>query len=74
MLEQEIQDHEKKLSGKNEESSCLRNLNQRLLEEIKRGRDEKLENQGLKNKVDKLENDEEISCLRDHNQSLLSTN
>jgi hypothetical protein len=43
-----------------------------LLEQIKRLKDEKLENQDIKNKVDKLANEEELSCLRDHNQHLLT--
>jgi predicted nuclease with TOPRIM domain len=43
-----------------------------LHEQIKRLKDKKLENQGLRNRVDKSENDEEISRLRDHNQSLFT--
>jgi DNA repair exonuclease SbcCD ATPase subunit len=75
-LEQENQDLKKKLnkrlSEKDEENSHLRNLNQRLLEQIKRLKDEKPENQVLSNKVDNSENEVELSHLRVHNQSLLT--
>ena len=43
----------KKLSEKNEESSLLRNLNKKLLEQIKMLRDVKPENIQLENKDDK---------------------
>jgi hypothetical protein len=43
-LEQENQDLGKKLSGKDEEASRLKNLNQNLLEQIKKMKDEKPEN------------------------------
>jgi hypothetical protein len=43
-----------------------------LLKQIKRLKDETLENQNLKNKVDKSKINKEIVCLRDHNQSLLT--
>jgi hypothetical protein len=70
-LEQENQDLEKKLSEKDEENSRLKNLNQRLLEQIKKLKNEKLENPDVKNKVDKVEN-EELLRLRNHNQNLLT--
>ena len=40
----------KKLLGKDEEASCLKNLNQNLLEQIKKMKDEKPENQNIINK------------------------
>jgi hypothetical protein len=43
-----------------------------LLKQIKRLKDEKSDNQDIKNKFDKSENDKELPCLRDHNQSLLT--
>jgi hypothetical protein len=61
----------KKLSKKDEENSRLKNLNQRLLEQIKKLKNEKLENTDVKNKVDKVEN-EELTCLKNHNQNLLT--
>jgi hypothetical protein len=71
-LEQENQDLGKKLSGNDEEASCLKNLNQNLLEQIKKMKDEKLENRNIINKVGKSEDEEEISHLRVHNQNLLT--
>ena len=53
ILEQKKQDLKNQLLKKDEEASSLRNLNQRLLEQIKSLKDEKLENQDLKSKVDK---------------------
>jgi hypothetical protein len=71
-LEQENQDLGKKLSGNDEEASRLKNLNQNLLEEIKKMKDEKPENRNIINKVSKSEDKEELSCLRVHNQDLLT--
>ena len=58
---------DKSLSNKEEENLRLKTLNQRLLEQIKCLKNEKLEYQ---NKVD-LEN-EELLHLRNHYQSLLT--
>jgi hypothetical protein len=58
-LEQENQDLEKNLSKKkNEENTCLKNLNQGLLEQIRKLKEKKLENPGIKgiNKSDNGEN------------------
>ena len=43
-FEQENQGLKEKLTEKEEESSCLRNLNQKLLEQIKILKDERKEN------------------------------
>jgi hypothetical protein len=59
-LEQGNQDLKNKLSEKEEESSRLMILNQRLLEQIK-GLKEKAENRDTK-KVEQLEN-EELACI-----------
>jgi hypothetical protein len=56
---------------KDEETSRLKNLNQILLEQIRKLKDEKLESQNIKNKVNKSEN-EELACLKNHNQNLLT--
>jgi hypothetical protein len=71
-LEQENQDLGKKLSGNDEEASRLKNLNQKLLEQIKKMKDEKPENRNIINKVGKSEDEEELSRLRVHNQNLLT--
>jgi hypothetical protein len=49
-LEQENQDLIKKLSEKYEENSRLKSLNQRLLEQIRKLKDENLESQNIKTK------------------------
>jgi hypothetical protein len=41
------------------------------LEQIKKLKDEKLESQDIKNKVNKSGN-EELACLKNHNQNLLT--
>ena len=69
-FEQENQDLGKKLSGKDEEASRLKNLNQKLFEEIKKMKDVKPENRNIINKVGKSE--DELSRLRVHNQNLLT--
>jgi hypothetical protein len=69
-LDQEIQDLEKKLLGKDEEYSHLKNLNQKLLEQVKKMKDENPENRNTINKVEKSEDEEEISSVRVHNQNL----
>jgi hypothetical protein len=69
-LEQENQDLGKKLSEKDEETSHLKNLNQRLLEQIRMLKEEKSKKED-KNKVDKSDK-EENSRLKVHNQSLLT--
>jgi hypothetical protein len=68
-LEQENQDLEKNLSEKNEENSRLNNLNQGLLEQIIKLKEEKLENLYIKD-IDKSDNEENL-CLKNHNQNLL---
>jgi hypothetical protein len=65
-----IKDLGKKLSEKDEETSCLKNLNQRLLEQIRMLKEEESEKED-KNKVDKSDK-EENSRLKVHNQSLLT--
>jgi hypothetical protein len=71
-FEQENQGLKEKLTEKEEESSCLRNLNQKLLEQIKSLKDERRENLESKNKDDKSEDKEELLRLRRHNQDLLT--
>jgi hypothetical protein len=71
-LEQENQDLGKKLLGNDEEAYRLKNLNKKLLEQIKKMKDEKQENRNIINKVGKSEDEEEISRLRVHNQNLLT--
>jgi hypothetical protein len=71
-FEQENQGLKEKLTKKEEESSCLRNLNQKLLEQIKSLKDERRENLELKNKDDKSEDKEELLRLKRHNQDLLT--
>jgi acetoin utilization deacetylase AcuC-like enzyme len=68
-LEQENQYLGKKFSEKDEETSRLKMLNQRLLEQIKKLKEEesKKEDMNNVNKSDKEEN----SCLKNHNQNLL---
>jgi rubrerythrin len=68
-LEQENQDLGKKLSKKNEETSRLKSLNQRLLEQIKKLKEEESKKEDM-NKVDKSDK-EENSRLKNHNQNLL---
>jgi len=69
-LEQGNQDLKNKLLEKEEESSCLMILNQRLLEQIKEPK-KKAENRDTKT-VEQLEN-EELACnLKNHNQTLLT--
>ena len=68
-MEQENQNLEKNISEKNEENSRLRNLNQGLLEQIRKLKEEKLENPDIKD-IDKSDN-EENSRLKNHNQNLL---
>jgi hypothetical protein len=60
----------KKLGEKNEETSRLKNINQRLLEQIRMLKEEESEKED-KNKVDKVDK-EENSRLKMHNQSLLT--
>jgi hypothetical protein len=67
-LEQQNQDLEN-LSKKNEENSCLKNLNQGLLEQIRKLKEEKFEKPDIKNII-KSDN-EENSHLKNHNQNLL---
>jgi hypothetical protein len=73
-LEQEKEDLEKEfkknLSEKVEENSCLRNLNQKLLEQIKGLKEEKADNRDMKI-VEKSVNGE-LLCVRNHNQILLT--
>jgi hypothetical protein len=71
-FEQENQGLKEKLIEKEEESSCLRNLNQKLLEQIKTLKDERKENLESKNKDGKSEDKEELLRLRRHNQDLLT--
>jgi len=54
---------------KNKENSQLKNLNQGLLKQIRKSKEEKLENPNIKdnNKSDNEEN----SCLKNHHQNLL---
>jgi len=70
-LEQENQDLGKKLLKKDGDNTRLRNHNQMLLEQIRKLKDGKLENQDIKNKVDKSEN-EELACLKNQNRNLLT--
>jgi predicted RNase H-like nuclease (RuvC/YqgF family) len=70
-LEKENQDLEKNYQKKDEDNSCLKNLNQRLLEQIRKLKDEKLESQDIKKKVDKSKK-EELARLKNHNQNLLT--
>jgi hypothetical protein len=67
-LKQENQYLKKNLSEKNEENSRLKNLNQRLLEQIIKLKEEKLENPDIKD-IDKSDN-EQNSRLKNHNQNL----
>jgi hypothetical protein len=59
-LEQENQNLEKNLSEKNEENSRLKNLNQGLLEQIRKLKEEKLENPDIKY-INKSDNEENLS-------------
>ena len=59
-IEQENQGLKEKLTKKEEKSSCLRNLNQKLLEQTKSLKDERRENLESKNKDDKSEDKEEF--------------
>jgi hypothetical protein len=68
-LEQENQDLRKKLLIKDEETLHLKNLNQRLMEQIIMFKEEKSKKED-KNKVNKSDK-EEKSCLKNHNRSLL---
>ena len=65
--QQIIQDFKRKFNNKllekDEESSLLRNLNKKLLEQIKMLRDVKLENIQLKNKDNKLNMSNQCSLL-----------
>ena len=61
-----------KLTKKEEESSCLRNLIQKLIEQIKKMKNEKPENQDIISEVKKSDNKEELLHLRVHNWSLLT--
>jgi hypothetical protein len=58
------------LSEKNEENSHLKNLNQGLLEKIRKLKEEKLENPDIKD-IDKSDNEEKLR-LKYHNQNLLT--
>jgi hypothetical protein len=69
-LEQENQDLRRILSEKDEETSCLKNLNQILLEQIRMLKEEEAEKEG-KNKANKSDK-EENSGLKVHNQTLLT--
>jgi hypothetical protein len=69
-LEHENQDLEKSLLEKNEENSDLKNLNQRLLEQIRMLKEQEFEKED-NNKVDKLDKEENLH-LKIHNQSLLT--
>jgi hypothetical protein len=71
-LKQENQGLKEKLTENEEEISCLRNLNQKLLEQIKSLKDERRENLESKNKDDKSEDKEELLRLKRHNQDLLT--
>jgi hypothetical protein len=71
-FEQENQGLKEKLTEKEEESSCLRNLNKKLLEQIKILKDERKKNLESKNKFGISEDEEENSRLRVHNQNLLT--
>jgi hypothetical protein len=55
---------------KNEEKFRLKNLNQGLLEQIRKLKEEKLENPDIKD-INKSDN-EKKSCLKNHNQNLLT--
>ena len=72
-MEQEKEDLEKELKNnlleKEEENSRLKNLNQGLLEQIGKLKEEKFENPDIK-VIIKLD-DEENSHLKNHNQNLL---
>jgi len=50
--------------------NSIRKLNEGLLEQIKKLKDEKFENPSIKNRVNKSEN-EKLSGLRNHSQNLL---
>jgi hypothetical protein len=68
-LEQENQDLGNKLLETYEENYCLKNLNQKLLEQIRMLKEEKLENPDIK-EVDKSEN-EDLAHLNNYNKNLL---
>jgi hypothetical protein len=70
-LEQENRGLKEKSTEKEEEISCIRNLNQKLLEQIKILKDERNEN--LESEKDnRSKNKEEVLRLRQHNQDLLT--
>jgi hypothetical protein len=56
---------------KGQQRSCLRNLNHKLLEQIKFLKAKRKENAESKNKIDKSEDKEEILRLKRHNHELL---
>lgn len=74
-LEQEKEGSEKKLnkslSEKEEENLRLIDLNQRLLQQIRNLKDDRLKSQNIENKVDESKI-KELLRLRNHNQSLLT--
>ena len=61
----------KHLSEKEEENLRLKNLNKKLLEQIRDLKNEKIKSQNSENKVDKSET-KEVLRLRNHNQNLLT--
>ena len=69
-MEQDNQDLEKNLLEKDEENSRLKNLNQGILEQIRKLKEEKLENPDIKD-IDKSDNEENLH-LKNHNQNLLT--
>jgi hypothetical protein len=68
-LEQENQDLGKKLSERDEETSHLNSLNERLLEQIRKMKVEGSKKEDM-NKVNKSDN-QELSGLKNHNKNLL---
>ena len=75
-VQQENQELEKEfnksLSEEYEETSSPRHLTKNLLKQIRRLKDEKLEDENPKNKLNKLENEKELYHLKNHNQSLFA--
>ena len=65
--EQENQGLKEKLTKKEEESSYLRNLNHKLIEQIKNMKDEKPKNQDIISEFEKSDNEEELLRPRAHN-------
>ena len=69
-MEEEIEDLQQKLLGKDEENSSVKKVNQELLEEIKALRKREQENQDGQNEVYKLDYKEELLRLKRHHPDL----